>query len=344
VTLQPVPSAGAPGSAGRPVVQDKGITIADACAMRSATWGPTRWVVASSAVGGALLAKLAQTLTRSGARARYSRLDRAGGHVAGGRRRAHQDGPPHPGSSLNRCTTSSTSPPSALHPHDIQRLNGLLPYGCGDKGNTVARREHKPETIAIGDPVVASAGRRCGGGGTVCFDGKSRGLRGQRTVTGRHFDERAASRRRCAADRRGGDSAAASADNTARTSTSTSARDAGRRHLGAGSGKSSMIRGSVRGGTCACRSIRAHPTARAGRKPATYTGLLDPIVIRRRQANGVKPARSVPTPRARLSQCTAPAVIYTDLEMMAGRRHHLRVARESEFEASVLDHPSAAGT
>src|SRR5699024_5371812 len=77
-----------------------------------------------------------------------------------------------------------------LHPHDIERMNGLL-LRLRDKGNTVLVVEHKPETIAIADHVVDLGPGAGNEGGEICFEGSADGLRGGDTVTGRHLDGRA---------------------------------------------------------------------------------------------------------------------------------------------------------
>ena len=59
----------------------------------------------------------------------------------------------HLGSSLTDVTYVFDEPTIGLHPHDIQRMNELL-LQLRDKGNTVLVVEHKPETIAIADHVV----------------------------------------------------------------------------------------------------------------------------------------------------------------------------------------------
>src|SRR5688500_19011576 len=70
-------------------------------------------------------------------------------------------------------------------------MNDLL-LRLRDKGNTVLVVEHKPETIAIADHVVDLGPGAGTTGGTVCFEGTVAGLRASGTITGRHFDDRAA--------------------------------------------------------------------------------------------------------------------------------------------------------
>jgi excinuclease UvrABC ATPase subunit len=95
------------------------------------------------------------------------------------------------GSSLTDVTYVFDEPTIGLHPHDIARMNQLL-LQLRDKGNTVLVVEHKPETIAIADHVVDLGPGAGTAGGTVCFEGPVTGLRGSRTITGRHLDDRAA--------------------------------------------------------------------------------------------------------------------------------------------------------
>ena len=106
----------------------------------------------------------------------------------------------HLGSSLTDVTYVFDEPTIGLHPHDIQRMNELL-LRLRDKGNTVLVVEHKPEMIAIADHVVDLGPGAGSGGGAVCFEGTVDGLRGSKTVTGRHLDDRAALKKRRARPR-----------------------------------------------------------------------------------------------------------------------------------------------
>ena len=97
----------------------------------------------------------------------------------------------HLGSSLTDVTYVFDEPTIGLHPHDIERMNELL-LQLRDKGNTVLVVEHKPETIAIADHVVDLGPGAGTAGGEVCFEGTVEGLRASDTITGRHLDDRAA--------------------------------------------------------------------------------------------------------------------------------------------------------
>src|SRR5207244_2213843 len=82
-------------------------------------------------------------------------------------------------------------PTIGLHPHDVARMNDLL-LQLRDKGNTVLVVEHEPDTIAIADHVVDLGPGAGTAGGAVCYEGTAEGLRTSSTITGRHLDDRAA--------------------------------------------------------------------------------------------------------------------------------------------------------
>ncbi|MGZ4669470.1 MAG: excinuclease ABC subunit UvrA, partial [Blastococcus sp.] len=120
----------------------------------------------------------------------YLSLDRPAGTLSGGEAQRTKM-IRHLGSSLTDVTYVFDEPTIGLHPHDIERMNGLL-LQLRDKGNTVLVVEHKPETIAIADHVVDLGPGAGTAGGTVCFEGTVEGLRACGTTTGRHLDDRAA--------------------------------------------------------------------------------------------------------------------------------------------------------
>src|SRR5690606_14261682 len=96
----------------------------------------------------------------------------------------------HLGSSLTDVTYVFDEPTVGLHPHDIQRMNELL-LRLRDKGNTVLVVEHKPEVIAIADHVVDLGPGAGSAGGEVVFEGTVDALRASGTLTGRHLSDRA---------------------------------------------------------------------------------------------------------------------------------------------------------
>ena len=167
----------------------KGINIADACAMQISDLA--EWVRGLNEPSVApLLATLRQTLdsfVEIGLG--YLSLDRPSGTLSGGEAQRTKM-IRHLGSSLTDVTYVFDEPTIGLHPHDIQRMNDLL-LRLRDKGNTVLVVEHKPETIAIADHVVDLGPGAGTAGGEVVFEGTVDGLRASGTLTGRHLSDRA---------------------------------------------------------------------------------------------------------------------------------------------------------
>ncbi len=270
----------------------------------------------------------------------YLSLDRPSGTLSGGEaQRVKMIG--QLGSSLTDVTYVFDEPTTGLHPHDIQRMNDLL-HRLRDKGNTVLVVEHKPETIAAADHVVDLGPGAGAAGGTVCFEGTVEGLRASGTATGRHLGDRTALKE------------------VVRTPTGAleirGATTHNLRHVDvdiplgvlvvvtgvAGSGKSSLVRGSLVDGPAAAEGVVAidQGAIRASRRsnPATYTGLLDPIRNAFAKANGVKPALFSANSEGACPTCNGAGVVYTDLGMMAGVATTCEDCEGKRFEASVLDH------
>ncbi|MEP7202880.1 MAG: ATP-binding cassette domain-containing protein, partial [Ilumatobacteraceae bacterium] len=243
----------------------------------------------------------------------------------------------HLGSSLTDVTYVFDEPTIGLHPHDIQRMNALL-VQLRDKGNTVLVVEHKPEMIAIADHVVDLGPGAGTSGGSVCFEGTVEALRASDTVTGRHLDDRAALRE------------------TVRTSTGTlEVRGATTNNLRdvdvdiplgvlvvvtgvAGSGKSSLIHGSVSGRDGVVSVDQAAIKGSRRSNPATYTGLLDPIRKAFAKATGMKAALFSANSDGACPNCNGAGVIYTDLAMMAGVATTCEECEGKRFQASVLEY------
>jgi excinuclease UvrABC ATPase subunit len=241
------------------------------------------------------------------------------------------------GSSLTDVTYVFDEPTIGLHPHDIQRMNDLL-LRLRDKGNTVLVVEHKPETIAIADHVVDLGPGAGTNGGLVVFEGTVEQLRASGTTTGKHLDDRA------------------SLKGSVRTpSGALEVRGAHTHNLQnvdvdiplgvlvvitgvAGSGKSSLIEGSVSGrdGVVSVDQTAIRGSRRSN--PATYTGLLDPIRKAFAKANGVKPALFSANSEGACPTCNGAGVIYTDLAMMAGVASTCEDCGGKRFQASVLEY------
>ena len=266
----------------------------------------------------------------------YLSLDRPAGTLSGGEAQRTKM-IRHLGSSLTDVTYVFDEPTIGLHPHDIQRMNDLL-LQLRDKGNTVLVVEHKPEAIAIADHVVDLGPGAGAAGGTVCFEGSLDGLRASDTVTGRHLDDRARIRE------------------TVRTSTGAlEVRGASTHNLQdvdvdlplgvlvvltgvAGSGKSSLVQGSVAGRDGVVTIDQAAIRGSRRSNPATYTGLLEPIRKAFAKANGVKPALFSANSEGACPACNGAGVIYTDLGMMAGVATTCVECDGKRFEASVLEY------
>jgi excinuclease UvrABC ATPase subunit len=108
----------------------------------------------------------------------------------------------------------------------------------------------------------------------------------------------------------------------------------------AGSGKSSLIHGSVAAATAWCRRPGAIQGSRRS-NPATYTGLLEPIRKAFAKANGVKPALFSANSEGACPTCNGAGVIYTDLAMMAGVTTTCEDCEGKRFQAEVLEYRSA---
>ncbi|MFZ2117849.1 MAG: excinuclease ABC subunit UvrA, partial [Pseudonocardiaceae bacterium] len=319
----------------------KGTNIADACAMQIsdlAAW--VRGLDESSVAP--LLATLAQTLdsfVEIGLG--YLCLDRPSGTLSGGETQRVKM-IRHLGSSLTDVTYVFDEPTTGLHPHDIQRMNDLL-LRLRDKGNTVLVVEHEPETIAIADHVVDLGPGAGTAGGTVCFEGTVEGLRASGTVTGRHFDDRAALKETVRTPIGGLEIRGATAHNLCDVDVDIP--------LGvlvvvtgvAGSGKSSLVHGSLPhlSGPAGAGVVSIDQGAIRGSRrsnPATYTGLLDPIRKAFAKANGVKPALFSANSEGACPTCNGAGVIYTDLAMMAGVATICEECEGKRFGASVLEY------
>jgi excinuclease UvrABC ATPase subunit len=311
-----------------------GISIADACAMQvSDLAGWARGLEAAQAAP--LLAALGQVLdalTEIGLG--YLSLERPSGTLSGGEAQRVKM-IRQLGSSLTDVTYVFDEPTVGLHPHDIARMNRLL-LRLRDKGNTVLVVEHKPEMIAIGDHVVDLGPGAGTAGGTVCFEGTVEGLRASGTVTGRHLGDRAALKPRVRAPRGALEIRHASTHNLRDVSVDVP--------LGvlcvvtgvAGSGKSSLIRGSVPRGAGVTYVDQGAIRGSRRSNPATYTGLLDPVRAAFAKANGVKPALFSANSEGACPNCDGAGVTYTDLAMMAGVATVCGVCEGRRFDAAVL--------
>ncbi|MFD7009715.1 ATP-binding cassette domain-containing protein [Rhodococcus jostii] len=314
----------------------KGKNIADVCSMQIsdlADWvrGLKEPSVAPLLTG---LQHLLDSFTEIGLG--YLSLDRPSGTLSGGEAQRTKM-IRHLGSSLTDVTYVFDEPTIGLHPHDIQRMNGLL-LQLRDKGNTVLVVEHKPEAIAIADHVVDLGPRAGTEGGQVVFEGTVEGLRSSDTLTGRHLDDRASLKQSVrtpsgALEVRGADS-----HNLCGVDVDIP--------LGmlvvvtgvAGSGKSSLIHGSVSGRDGVVSIDQGAIKGSRRSNPATYTGLLEPIRKAFAKANGVKPALFSSNSEGACPTCNGAGVIYTDLGVMATVESPCEECEGKRFQAEVLEY------
>jgi excinuclease UvrABC ATPase subunit len=314
----------------------EGINIAEACAMQISDLA--EWVRGLDEPSVApLLAALGENLdsfVEIGLG--YLSLDRSSGTLSGGEAQRTKM-VRQLGSSLTDVTYVFDEPTIGLHPHDIARMNDLL-LRLRDKGNTVLVVEHKPETIQIADHAVDLGPGAGTAGGEVVFEGTVDGLLTSGTLTGRHLDDRA------------------SLKPSVRTHSGVlEVRGARTNNLQdvdvdiplgvlvvvtgvAGSGKSSLIDGSVSGRDGVVSVDQAAIKGSRRSNPATYTGLLDPIRKAFAKANGVKPALFSANSEGACPNCNGAGVIYTDLAMMAGVATTCEVCEGKRFQAEVLEY------
>jgi excinuclease UvrABC ATPase subunit len=312
------------------------VSIADACAMQITDLA--EWVSGLDQPSVApLLEALGETLdsfVEIGLG--YLSLDRTSGTLSGGEAQRTKM-IRQLGSSLTDVTYVFDEPTIGMHPHDIERMNELL-LRLRDKGNTVLVVEHKPEAIAIADHVVDLGPRAGAEGGEVVFEGSVEGLRASDTLTGRHLDDRASLKPSARAPQGALEVRGASTNNLRDVDLDIP--------LGvlvvvtgvAGSGKSSLIGGSVSGreGVVTVDQTGIRGSRRSN--PATYTKLLDPVRKAFAKANGVKPALFSANSEGACPNCNGAGVVYTDLAMMAGVAMPCEECDGKRFQAEVLEY------
>jgi excinuclease UvrABC ATPase subunit len=314
----------------------KGISIADACAMEIRDLA--EWVRGLQEPSVApLLATLGSTLdsfVEIGLG--YLSLDRASGTLSGGEAQRTKM-IRHLGSALTDVTYVFDEPTVGLHPHDIQRMNDLL-LQLRDKGNTVLVVEHKPQAIAIADHVIDLGPGAGTGGGEVVFEGTVDGLRASGTLTGRHLSDRAALKPAVRKGKGALEVRGARTHNLQDVDVDIP--------LGvlvvitgvAGSGKSSLIHGSIRSDTGVVSVDQGAIKGSRRSNPATYTGLLDPIRTAFAKANGVKPALFSANSEGACPNCNGAGVVFTELSILATVATVCEVCEGKRYQAAVLDY------
>jgi len=243
----------------------------------------------------------------------------------------------HLGSSLSDVTYVFDEPTVGLHPHDIQQMNDLL-LQLRDKGNTVLVVEHKPETIRIADHVVDLGPGAGLAGGRLCYAGDVTGLTASGTLTGQYLDHRVNVRDDVRQPTGKLSIAHATLHNLRDVSVDIP--------LGvltvvtgvAGSGKSSLVHGSLAGRDGVI--IAGQEPIRGSKRsnPATYTGLLDPIRSAFAKANKVKPGLFSANSVGACPTCKGIGLVYTDLAMMAEVASVCEDCNGARFTAEVLEY------
>ena len=106
----------------------------------------------------------------------------------------------------------------------------------------------------------------------------------------------------------------------------------------AGSGKSSLIQGSVAGRDGVVVIDQGAIKGSRRSNPATYTGLLDPIRKAFAKANGVKPALFSANSEGACPTCNGAGVIFTELGVMATVESPCEDCEGKRFQAAVLEY------
>lgn len=266
----------------------------------------------------------------------YLSLERSAGSLSGGEAQRIKL-VRHLGSSLTDVTYVFDEPTIGLHPHDIQAMNDLL-LALRDKGNTVLVVEHRPETIRIADHIVDLGPGPGDSGGEVTFTGTLDQLRESDTLTGRHLGYTAAIKetvREAAGviEIRGAD-----AHNLHDVDVDVP--------LGAltvitgvaGSGKSSLVEGSLRGRDDVVMIDQAPIRGSRRSNPATYTGMLEPIRKAFAKANGVRPALFSANSEGACPVCSGAGIIYSDMALMGGVSAPCDECEGQGFQSEVLEY------
>ena len=266
----------------------------------------------------------------------YLSLERPSGTLSGGEAQRTKM-IRHLGSALTDVTYVFDEPTIGLHPHDVERMNQLL-LELRDQGNTVLVVEHKPETIAVADHIVDIGPGAGTAGGTIMYEGDLAGLRASGTITGRHLDDRARLKPSVRAPKGKLEVRGANTNNLKDVNVDLP--------LGvlcvltgvAGSGKSSLVTGSVAGreGVVVIDQGAIRGSRRSN--PATYTGLLEPIRKAFAKANGVKPALFSANSEGACPTCKGAGVVYTDLGVMATVATTCDDCGGKRFQAAVLEY------
>ena len=265
----------------------------------------------------------------------YLSVDRDSGSLSGGEAQRVKM-VRHLGSALTDITYVFDEPTVGLHPHDIARMNVLLRQ-LRDKGNTVLVVEHKPEVIATADHVIDMGPGAGSAGGEIVYAGGLAGLQASGTVTGEYLDHRMELR------------------GTVRPATGVlEIRGASLHNLKdvdvdiptgvltvvtgvAGSGKSSLVHGSLSGRAGVLVVDQASIKGSRRSNPATYSGLLDPIRKAFAKENGVSAALFSANSEGACPVCNGAGQIFTELGFMETVATTCEECEGKRFRPEVLE-------
>ncbi len=264
----------------------------------------------------------------------YLSLDREAGTLSGGEAQRVKM-VAHLGSALTDVTYVFDEPTGGLHPHDAHRMIGLL-QGLRDKGNTVLVVEHKPAVIAAADHVIELGPGAGATGGTITYAGSPAGLSAAATVTSRAIAERHPLRRHPREPRGFLPITHATKNNLKDVSVSVPARVLVVVTGVAGSGKSSLIHGSLTGRQDTLTIDQSPIRGSRRSNPATYTGLFTHIRSSFAKANRVAASLFSPNSDGACQVCHGMGVIFTDLAVMAGVESTCSECEGRRFSDDVL--------
>ena len=266
----------------------------------------------------------------------YLSLERPSGTLSGGEAQRVKM-IRHLGSSLTDVTYVFDEPTVGLHPHDVDRMNDLL-LKLRDKGNTVLVVEHNPEVMAVADHIVDMGPGAGSHGGQVVYTGDFAGLRTSGTLTGEHLETRQQLKQNPRTAAGALEIRGAATHNLKNVDVDVPTGVLVAVTGVAGSGKSSLIHGSLAGreGLVAVDQAPIRGSRRSN--PATYTGLLEPIRKAFAKANGVKPALFSANSEGACPTCSGAGVIYQDLGIVSGISTVCEECEGKRFQSSVLEY------
>ncbi|HZH03063.1 MAG TPA: excinuclease ABC subunit UvrA [Myxococcaceae bacterium] len=219
----------------------------------------------------------------------------------------------HLGSSLTDLLYVFDEPSVGLHPHDVDRLTGMLRRLCG-KGNTVLVVDHKPAVIEIADQVVDMGPGAGTEGGRVVYQGGVAGLKASGTVTGQHLARRPTVKTALRKPEGYLSIEGATRHNLSGVSVRIPQRVLTVVTGVAGSGKSSLVCGILpeRYPEAVLIDQSLSPGSRRSNL-ATYTGMLDVVRKAFAGANRVSPSLFSANSKGACPACQGLGVVYADL-------------------------------